>query len=528
MLSSPREWQALDAHYEKLLPYALAKNFAAETGRAERYSLEAAGLYFDFSKHWLDQDTLALWEDYANNSNLNTRREQLFTGALINNTEQRAALHTALRGSCPLPTSPSNLAELVADEHAASEQVVAAILDGTWRSVSNETFTDVIHLGTGGSHLGPALACSAITKSPVGLNVHFLPNIDHHSIKQTVQAVNPARTLLVIASKSFGTQEAFLNAEHFFDAFFPSENLAYRHQQVLAITANVDKATAWGIPAEHCLTFADWVGGRYSIWSAIGTTVALHAGSQALTELRAGAADMDHHFFTAPFTQNAPCIAASLATGYRNFAKLATHAVMAYSDGLHLLPNYLQQLEMESNGKRVDYNGNPLAVKSSPIVWGGTGTNAQHAVMQMLHQGTDIAPVDFVGVIHSNGPAKLQKALLANCLAQSSALMKGRRKHTLQAEKLAAELQPHCEMPGNRPSTTILLPTLNAYHLGALLAFYEHKVFCQSVFWGVNPFDQWGVELGKQIAHQVQQAMEGETVDLDGSTQALLARISRD
>lgn len=531
MLRNDPSWHALAEHYQQLLPFSLAEQFNdPESGqqRAIDLTLSAAGLTFDFSKNWLTPNTLMHWAAYAHACEIGPWREALFGGSNaknINHTEQRAALHTALRGSYPAPLSLPNIETAFEQQQAATADRVSAIIEQRWLNKNGQPFTDVVHLGTGGSHLGPELLCQALPKASNGLTVHFLPNIDQHSFLQLNSQLDWSRTLVVMASKSFGTQEVMLNLAAIANHSAMDKN-DWLTDQALAITANPKKAIALGIPAEHCLTMDDSIGGRYSVWSAIGATVALHAGQEAFLALRQGAQQMDSHFYHTELQHNAPFIAAALACGYRQFASTTSQAIFPYMDRLRLLPAYLQQLIMESNGKRVDRNGNVVNYPTGQVIWGNVGTNAQHAVMQLLHQGTDVVPVDFIGLRPESGDnLALEQARIANMLGQARALMLGQP---------AGE--PHRIMPGNRPSTTILLDDITPTSLGALLAFYEHKVFCQSVLWNINPFDQWGVELGKQMGSELLQALQDKTPSqahdskafrqFDGSTQNLLAQLN--
>lgn len=520
-------WQALQKHYDQLEGFDCRQAFTNNPQRAEQFTFAHDGLLFDFSKNWLTAESLEHWQAHAHAQDFSKWRDALFGSgdwAMLNNTEQRAALHTALRGKNNHDAHyTDNICQTVTQQETAAQQAVLDIQSGQWQSASQQPFTDVIHLGTGGSHLGPELFIQALPQAADGLSVHFLPNLDAHSVNAVLDKINPETTLVVLASKSFGTQEALLNfavlKEHFVQTV--SEHDFFQHQ-VLAITANPERAKQAGIPAKNCLTFSDWVGGRYSIWSAIGVTVALYAGHDALEACRAGAASMDAHFLNTNLTQNIPFIAASVACGYRNFADLTTQAVMVYADRLSLLPSYLQQLDMESNGKSVQRDGTPVNSKTGTVLWGGVGTNAQHAVMQLVHQGSDVIPTEFIGLLpQSNEPShrNLEEALLANLLAQSSALLKGQ----------ATPDSPHKVMQGNRPSTIIFLDNITPETLGALLAFYEHKIFCQAVLWGINPFDQWGVELGKTIAGDVLAALQLATQSstLDASTRYLLQHIAK-
>ncbi|OYU15209.1 MAG: glucose-6-phosphate isomerase [Alphaproteobacteria bacterium PA4] len=482
--------------------------FASEPDRVARLSLDVAGIHADLSKLAISRDVLAALLARADEADLNGWREKLFTGAIVNASERRAATHMAERGM----GAASDVAA-AATGQAAMQSVVAA--------VRAEDVRDIIHIGIGGSALGPALLLDALARDGDGPRVHVVANIDGEALKRALAQCDPARTRLVIVSKTFTTTETMTNAATAI-AWLAAAGIADPHARAIAVTAAPAKAQAWGAGA--VLPFAETVGGRYSLWSAVGLPYALRCGRDAWQALLAGAAAMDAHFRDAPAAANLPVLAGLADVWAAHYLGQQTRAVFAYDERLRLLPSFLQQLEMESNGKRVTRDGAPLAGASAAVTWGGTGTDAQHAVFQLLHQGTIVGPVEFVAVKTPGHdlPATHHRQLLANCFAQGAALMKGRT----PAEALALSggdpaLAAAKTFPGNRPSATLLLDRLDPRTLGALLAFYEHRTFVAAVLLGINPFDQWGVELGKEMATAV---LGGGGSGFDASTEALLAR----
>ena len=529
-------WAALRRHLDgPARHFDLRSAFAADAQRFERLSFEAPHVWADLSKNWLDHETLDGLLQLAREVGLEAQRCAMFDGEPVNTTEGRSVLHTALRA--PPGTAPHS-----AEVHA----VLNAMLAYAERVRSEASgIEDVVNIGIGGSDLGPQMAVPALAAyGHPRLRMHFVANVDGHAIAPLLARLDPERTLFVVASKTFTTQETLANAltaKAWFDAR-GGQDIA-RH--FVACTTNVQAAAAFGI--DTCFGFWDWVGGRYSLWSAIGLPIAIAIGADHFRALLAGAHDMDRHFAEAPLERNLPVLLGLLDVWYRNFHGLASRCVAPYHQGLARLPAYLQQLEMESNGKRVDRDGRPLPYASAPVVWGEPGTNGQHAYFQMLHQGSDTIPVEFIAVrqtSHALLPlpqqtrallAEQHQKLLANCLAQSQALMLGK-----SAEEALGELAPaaspcldaqvlarHRSFPGNRPSTTLVLQRLDPAGLGALIALCEHRVFTSGAVWGINSFDQWGVELGKALCAQLLPRMQsGDSRGLDGSTVGLLARLA--
>ncbi|HVM37756.1 MAG TPA: glucose-6-phosphate isomerase [Sphingomicrobium sp.] len=480
----------------------LKELFAAEPDRLSRLGFEAAGIYFDWSKTHLDAQRLHAGVQRAESRGFATRREALFSGAVVNPSEGRAATHIAERGS-----GAPDAVDLATARRLRMRALVDAIEGGAFGAVSG-----LLHIGIGGSVLGPALLADALGRRSAKLELAFLSNIDGQAFDDAVRRLDPATTLVVVASKTFTTLETLTNMEAALD-WLRENDVADPHGRLIAVTAAPQAAVAAGIDETRVLAFDEGVGGRYSLWSAVGVSAALALGWDAFEEVLEGAAEMDRHFRYSPAEANAPLIAAIADRLYVEEAGCETRAVFAYDERLRLLVPYLQQLEMESNGKSVTAEGEPIEGRSAPITWGGTGTDAQHAVFQLLHQGTTMVPVEFVAASESEDSRDPEhhRLLLLNAFAQGAALMQGRESD-----------DPQRRYPGDRPSATVLLERVDARSLGALIAFYEHRTFANAVLMGVNPFDQFGVELGKEIAREM--AKGAQDAQLDPSTSALMAR----
>jgi len=489
-------------------PVDILHLFASEPDRLARLSLDVAGIHADLSRLALPLPILDHLLAAAGAADLAGWRARLVAGDIVNPSEGRPATHMAERGI----GTPAD----VAAARAAAAQVAALAAE-----IRASDIADVIHIGIGGSSLGPALLLDALGRDGDGPNVHVVSNIDGEALARTLAACDPARTRLAVVSKTFTTAETMTNAQSAL-AWFEAAGVADARAQTIAITARPDRAAAWG--AGTVLPFAESVGGRYSLWSAVGLPLAVRCGPEALAQLRAGAAAMDRHFLDAPFAANLPVLAGLADVWAAHVLGQPTRGVFCYDDRLRLLPSYLQQLEMESNGKSVTRDGDPVVGRTAPITWGGTGTDAQHAVFQLLHQGTAIGPIEFVAVREPghNMPATHHQQLLANCFAQGAALLKGRSfEVALSLSGNDPALARAKTFSGNRPSSTLLLDRLDPHTLGALIALHEHRVFVAAVLLGINPFDQWGVELGKEMANAM---LAGDDLGFDPSTADLLAR----
>ena len=488
--------------------------------RVEQCSLDCAGVSLDYSKNLVDKTVLEQLVALAEASPLAEHRAAMFAGESINVTEQRPVLHSALRSSADVLArrGTAELADPIQEQLDKMAALSGSIRDGSWTGATGKEITDVVNIGIGGSDLGPRMAYEALKEySAADLNCHFIANVDGEPILSLLRRLDPETTLFVICSKTFTTQETLMNAhtaaKWLGDAL--SLNKPFSSPHFMGITSSPEAANALGIPNSRLLSFWDWVGGRYSLWSTIGFSVCVAVGMEHFRELLDGAATMDQHFIDAPLSQNMPVILALLGIWYGNFLGAESYAVIPYCERLKELPLYLQQLDMESNGKSVAIDGSPIEFDTGPIVWGTTGTNGQHSFFQLLHQGSHCVPVDFIGVVKdSMNQADHHRALLGNMLAQSAALMSGRQDDSLPA---------HRQYAGNRPSNTLLLDELTPYTLGALIALYEHKVFVQGSIWGINSFDQWGVELGKSMASELL-ADDCDTNALDASTRSLLQK----
>lgn len=538
-LTQSAEWRALAAHRDEIGAVSMRDMFAADPARFERFSTRGAGLLLDYSKNRIDVRTMALLVALVRARGLEAARADMFGGRRINNTEDRAVLHTALRnrGSAPVEVDGTDVMPAVRSVLQRLGDFAERVRDGHWRGYTGELITDIVNIGIGGSDLGPAMACQALGAcAHPRLRVHFVSNVDGDHLAGVLAKVDRTRTLFIIASKTFTTIETMTNAEtarRWFLAGGAADAEVAKH--FVAVSTNAARVAAFGIDLANMFGFWDWVGGRYSMWSAVGLPIALQVGRENYEAMLAGAYEMDRHFIDAPPESNLPVILALLGVWYRGFFGAASVSVAPYAQALARLPAYLQQLEMESNGKSVTRFGQPIDTPTCPVIWGEPGTNGQHAFFQLLHQGTDLIPVDFIASLTaSHGLEGHHRLLLANCIAQSKALMVGKTADEVRVELAATGLSgdvleaaiPHRVFPGNRPSNTLLLPDLSPRSLGALIALYEHKVFVQSVIWGVNAFDQWGVELGKQIASRIDSELAGgEPGDHDASTRGLIAAV---
>jgi glucose-6-phosphate isomerase len=530
---------SLSRHAARLSGIRIADLFAADASRITRMSRRLGAMYLDASRQLIDADTWQALLDHARAAGVEPARDALLSGAIANPSEGRAALHGALRAGLPEAHATGVVADARRAANAALGRmaaIVESIRDRPQR-IGLPRITDVVSIGIGGSDLGPRLACEALRhERGGGPRVHFLANVDGDRTAEACATLDPASTIVIVISKSFGTQETLLNGSVLRDWLVRALGEADANARLFAVTANTTAAARFGIAAERVLPMWDYVGGRYSVWSAVGLPLAIAIGMDGFRAFLAGARALDEHFATAPLGDNLPVWLALVGWWNRDFLGRSSVCVVPYDDRLESLPDFLQQLEMESNGKRVRPDGSPVELPTVPVVWGSVGSNAQHAYFQALHQGTDIIPMDFIGVVQPHHAlADNHRALLANLLAQSAALMTGKTQDEAFAELWhvadAAERQSLAAQktfPGNRPSTTILLDRLDPHSLGMLLALYEHKVFVQSVLWGINAFDQWGVELGKTLATRIEKALvDGDASALDASTAAMLAQIDR-
>jgi glucose-6-phosphate isomerase len=538
-LTALPEWRALGAHAAARREAHLRDLFAADPNRFDRFSLALDDLLVDYSKQRVTEETIGLLVALARAAEVEAWRDRMFAGERINTTENRAVLHVALRNRSgrPILVDGADVMPAVAGVLDQMRGFTEAVRGGAWRGATGETITDVVNIGIGGSDLGPLMVCEALKPYwRPDLRPHFVSNVDGAHLAHTVARLDPARTLFVVASKTFTTQETMTNAvsaRAWLTAALGEDAVA-RH--FVAVSTNAAEVARFGIDTANMFAFWDWVGGRYSLWSAIGLPIALAVGYEAFAELLAGAHDMDEHFRTAPLERNIPAVLALIGIWNRNFLGAATTAILPYDQHLHRFAAYLQQGDMESNGKSVRRDGRPVDTATGPIVWGEPGTNGQHAFYQLIHQGTDLVPADFLAAAESQTPlADHHDKLLANYLAQTEALAFGKNaaearaeleRQGLKGEALEA-LLPHKVFDGNRPTTSILYRRLTPRRLGSLIALYEHRIFVQGVVWGINSFDQWGVELGKQLAAAILPELgDGAAVGPhDGSTVGLIRHL---
>jgi glucose-6-phosphate isomerase len=538
-LSRSAEWSALVSHCHDLRTVEMTGLFDGDAERFTRFSLAVDGMLLDYSKNRITPRTMELLMELARSSGVEERRRGMFDGDAINFTEHRSVLHTALRrpaGGGPVVGGEDVTVE-VAEVLAQMKAFTGRIVSGEWTGYTGKRLTDVVNIGIGGSDLGPCMVAEALKPFAHGkLHVHFVSNVDGTHLAEVLRSVKPESTLFVIASKTFTTQETLSNAMSAREWFLRSAvDAAHVARHFVAVSTNAEKVAEFGIDTANMFRFWDWVGGRYSLWSAIGLSISLYLGFDRFRELLDGARAMDEHFLQAPLESNMPVIMALLGIWYNNFFDARSHAIIPYDQYLHRFPAYLQQLDMESNGKRVDRSGREISYSTGPVIWGEPGTNAQHAFFQLMHQGTGIVPADFIVPLKSQNPmGEHHDMLVANCFAQTEALMRGKDAAAARAELEASgagreeisALLPHKLFPGNRPTNTLLLDQLDPFTLGSLIALYEHKVFVQGVVWDINSFDQWGVELGKQLAKVILPELKSKASvgSHDGSTNALINR----
>lgn len=533
-LTESAAWRALIALAEADRGITTAARFAQDSERARRYSAEACGLYLDYSKQRLGDEVLAALLALADQQQLPAWIGRMFAGEAINATERRAVGHVALRGAAPVMDGEPVTA-LVDRELDRMVAFAEAVRSGDWRGATGEKITDVVNIGIGGSDFGPRMIWEALSQNAVLPRAHYLSNVDGAQLGLILCRLDPARTLFVVTSKTFTTQETMVNAHAARRWLTAALGEAAVARHFAGVSTSRPTTEAFGIDPALVFGFWDWVGGRYSLWSAVGLSALIALGPARFRELLAGARAMDLHFRDAPMDRNLPVLMALIALWNNNFLGAASQVVVPYAQRLHRFVGWLQQLEMESNGKGVDRDGQPVDYPTTPVVWGDVGSNAQHAFFQLLHQGPALNPVDFILPLEAiHGYPDQQQLLIANCLAQSAALMRGKNAEQVRAELVAQGLGgqtleaaiPHRVFTGNRPSSTLLLPRLDAFHLGALCALYEHRTFALSVLWNINAFDQWGVELGKQLARDVvaAQANPAAAGTLDPSTLQLLER----
>jgi glucose-6-phosphate isomerase len=535
--SQTNSWRKLSDHYREIEPVQMKDLFAADPDRFKKFSIRFKDLLVDYSKNRITEETLRLLIGLAAETGVKEAIEGMFTGQNINTTENRAVLHTALRSRTETPLLVDG--EDVRPEINAVLQKIKMfseqIFSGDWKGYTGKKITDIVNIGIGGSDLGPVMVTEALRPyAQTGLSAHFISNIDGTHISETLKGLNPETTLFMVASKTFTTQETMTNAFSARDWLLDhAQNQAHIARHFVAISTNAEAVAAFGIDKDNMFIFWDWVGGRYSLWSAIGLSIACYIGFDNFSKLLQGAAAMDQHFRSEPFEKNIPVILALIGIWYTNFFGAQSEAILPYDQYMHRFPAYLQQGNMESNGKSTDRSGSKLAYQSGPVIWGEPGTNGQHSFYQLIHQGTKFIPADFLApAVSHNHLGDHHLILLSNFLAQTEALMNGKTRAEVQAElkqdgksdDQIKKLAPYKIFEGNKPTNSILFRKLTPETLGSLIALYEHKIFVQGVVWNIFSFDQWGVELGKQLAKKIQPELSDEqAVDThDASTNGLI------
>jgi len=536
-LTGSPAWQALVEHYKEVSDLHMRDLFNRDPGRFARFSQLFGDILFDYSKNRITDNTLQLLVDLAHQANLAEWIEAMFTGQKINNTEGRSVLHVALRNRSNDPIYVDGQ-DVMPDVNRVLEKMrsfSAAVRSGEWRGNTGEAITDIVNIGIGGSDLGPKMICEALKSyARADLNAHFISNVDSTDLVEVLKNLDPKTTLFLVASKTFTTQETMTNAHSarkWLLDVAKDESAVARH--FVAMSTNAKAVSEFGIDTRNMFEFWDWVGGRYSMWSAIGLSIALYLGMDRFEELLVGAHQADIHFRTSPFERNIPVIMGLLGIWYNNFFGAQSHAILPYDQYLLHFPAYFQQGDMESSGKSVNRNGDWVDYATGPIIWGQPGTNGQHAFYQLIHQGTKLVPCDFLAAVESQNPlGEHHPILLSNFLAQTEALMKGKTAVEARAELEAAGfsgeqlelLVPAKTFPGNKPTNSFLYRRLTPSVLGTLIAFYEHKIFTQGIIWNLNSYDQWGVELGKQLAKAILPELRaaGDTSNHDSSTNGLI------
>ena len=535
-LSELPAWRQLWPHYEEMKSVHMRDLFTQDPDRARRYWLEVGGLTLDYAKNRITDQTLNGLFELARESGLPEKIRAMFAGEKINNTENRAALHIALRNrvGTPIYVDGENVMPKVNSVLRHMGRFARAVRNGDWTGYTGQAITDIVNIGIGGSDQGPLMMCTALqTYGHPRLNMHFVSNVDGTQLRDVLEQVRPETTLFIIASKTFTTQETLTNAHTARDWFLRAGREEDIAKHFVAVSTNKEAVSAFGIDTANMFEFWNWVGGRYSLWSAIGLPIMIYLGEENFIAMLEGAHLMDQHFINAPFEQNMPVLLGMIGIWYINYFGGGSHVIAPYDQHLHHLPRFIQQLDMESNGKQTACDGTPVGTDTGPIIWGETGINGQHAFFQLLHQGTHITPIDLIASLEkrSNLPGH-HEILLSNVFAQAEAFMRGKTAEEVRAELQAQgmdgekieKLVPHKTFSGNRPTNILLLDKIDPRNMGSLIALYEHKVFVQGVVWGINSFDQWGVELGKQLAQTILAELTGEIPPQphDASTERLI------
>ena len=536
--TSTEAWKKLNQHYTQMATVSMKEMFANDTTRAEKFSIQWKDFLIDYSKNCINQETFSLLQNLAKEVNLKEAITSYFDGEIINKTENRAVLHTALRApeSATVFVDGKNVIPEIYEVKNKMKNFSNEVISGIRKGYTGKPFTDVVNIGIGGSDLGPAMVVEALQFYKNHLNVHFVSNVDGDHVNEIIKKINPETTLFVIASKTFTTQETLSNAETIREWFLSREFGTATQNDIakhfVAVSTNIQKVTEFGINPDNIFPMWDWVGGRFSLWSAVGLSICLAVGFENFDDLLKGANDMDDHFKNESFDKNIPVVLALLSIWYNNFFGAESEALIPYTQYLQKLSSYLQQGIMESNGKSIGRDGNPVNYQTGTIIWGEPGTNSQHAFFQLIHQGTKLIPTDFIGFVKPlYGNQDHHDKLMSNFFAQTEALLNGKTEAQVQAEfdkqnvsaEKAAFLLPFKVFAGNKPTNTFLIQKLTPKSLGSLVALYEHKIFVQGVIWNIFSYDQWGVELGKQLANSILDEINSKKINShDSSTNKLL------
>jgi glucose-6-phosphate isomerase len=526
-------WKKLEEHFKAMKEASMQEMFAKDNGRADKFNLQWNDFLIDYSKNIINQETIAYLIELANEMGLKSAIQEYFQGGIINQTENRAVLHTALRAKADsiVEVKGQNVVPEVYEVKEKMKAFSAQIISGTKKGYTGKPFTDVVNIGIGGSDLGPTMAVEALQYYSNHFKVHFVSNVDGDHVNEVIKKLNPETTLFVIVSKTFTTQETLSNSETIKKWFLKTASHQDIASHFVAVSTNIEKVTAFGIDPSNVFPMWDWVGGRFSLWSAVGLTISLAVGYDNFEELLSGANDMDEHFRDTDFENNIPVVLALLSIWYNNFFGAESEALIPYTQYLQKLAPYLQQGTMESNGKSVGRDGKAVNYETGTIIWGEPGTNAQHAFFQLMHQGTKLIPTDFIGFVKPlHGDKDHHDKLMSNFFAQSEALLHGKSSEKVKAEfekqglepENAKKLLPFKVFSGNKPTNTILIDKLTPKSLGSLIAMYEHKIFVQGIIWNIFSFDQWGVELGKQLANSILKEIEAKQVQQHDSSTTFL------
>ena len=532
--STTTSWQQLQNHFKKMQTASMQEMFANDTNRAEKFHLQWNDFLVDYSKNIINQETIDLLLNLANEVNLKTAIASYFDGKIINQTENRAVLHTALRSpeKATVSVDGSNVIPEIYDVKNAIQKFSNEVISGGRKGYTGKAFTDIVNIGIGGSDLGPAMVVEALQFYKNHLNVHFVSNVDGDHVNEIIKKINPETTLFVIVSKTFTTQETLTNSETIRTWFLKNASQEDVAKHFVAVSTNIQRVTEFGINPANVFPMWDWVGGRFSLWSAVGLSISLAVGFDNFNKLLKGANEMDEHFKTTDFDKNIPVVLAMLSIWYNNFFGAESEALIPYTQYLQKLAPYLQQGIMESNGKSIGRDGKPVNYQTGTIIWGEPGTNSQHAFFQLIHQGTKLIPTDFIGFVKPlYGNQDHHEKLMSNFFAQTEALLNGKTESQVKAEfnnqnvpeDKAAYLLPFKVFTGNKPTNTFLIQKLTPESLGSLVAMYEHKIFVQGIVWNIFSYDQWGVELGKQLANSILEEIHSNSVNKhDSSTTFLL------